>query len=210
MTIRGAWPNYGFQQIVDFGMDGSVDWDPSTGGLQAVGGIVRAEHATPVPTHRYTGRSRDTRRDWPNRPVGALKGIKIHADLVAKQSLVNEQQDFVPTPEGYTLGGRVSKLKSVKNNPFAWASKHTICSIRPTANTPACFATLETSPDAMCVSGLASFLIQNPVSTENNRKHFHESPHPSSALSACSDVEKAPMAKTDTTTTTMSSSPLSS
>ena len=31
--------------------------------------------------------------------------IKVHADLVAKQSLVDDRKDFVPSPEGYTLWG---------------------------------------------------------------------------------------------------------
>ena len=111
VTIRGAWPNYGFQQIdADFhGLDGSIELGPQAPvGMQVVGGIVRAEAretgdqliGTPADHMTLTAVGR-----LPT--MGAIQKteIKIKADLVAKQSLVDERQDFVPTPEGYTLWG---------------------------------------------------------------------------------------------------------
>ena len=75
-------------------------------GVQALGGIVRAQGrdtgdqliGTPADHMTLTAIGR-----LPT--MGAIQKteIKVKADLVAKQSLVNERQDFVPTPEGYTL-----------------------------------------------------------------------------------------------------------
>jgi iron complex outermembrane receptor protein len=111
VTIRGTWPTYGFQQINAnfYGMDGSIDLAPNAPvGLQALGGIVRAESretgdqliGTPADHLTLTAIGRPA-------PFGPLQKIEllVKADLVAKQSLVNPDHDFAPTPEGYTLWG---------------------------------------------------------------------------------------------------------
>jgi len=111
VTIRGTWPTYGFQQInADFyGMDGSIDLAPHAPvGLQALGGIVRAESRETG--DELIGTSADhltLAAVGRPAPIGPLRKIelKVRAELVAKQSRVNPKHDFAPTPDGYTLWG---------------------------------------------------------------------------------------------------------
>lgn len=123
VTIRGTWPTYGFQQINAnfYGMDGSIDLAPNAPvGLRALGGIVRAESretgdqliGTPADHLTLTAIGRPA-------SVGPLQKIEllVKADLVAKQSLVNPDHDFAPTPEGYTLWGAGIETEIGQKNP---------------------------------------------------------------------------------------------
>ncbi len=111
VTVRGTWPTYGFQQINAnfYGFDGSIEIGPNSPlSVQALGGVVRAQSretgdeliGTPADYLRLSTTIRPV-------DVGSIQNIEltVHTDLVAKQTRVNEDHDFVPTPDGYTLLG---------------------------------------------------------------------------------------------------------
>lgn len=124
VTIRGTWPTYGFQQIdADFyGFDGSIEIGPNAPlSVQALGGIVRAQSretgdqliGTPADYLKLSAAMRPS-------DVGSIRNIElsIHTDLVAKQTRVNEDHDFVPTPDGYTLWGASVEMELGQKRPI--------------------------------------------------------------------------------------------
>ena len=111
VTIRGAFPGWGFRPIDArfFGVDGSLSLGPDSPlGLTAIGGIVRAEeresgeHLIGTPgdylTLALVGRAPE---------VGPFLEVEaaIRVDLVAMQTRVDPELDFAPPPPGYSLVG---------------------------------------------------------------------------------------------------------
>ncbi len=111
VTIRGTWPRYTYQPIdaVVYGVDGALSVGPSAPvGLDAVGSLVRAQDrgtgahliGTPPDHLRLALVGRPP-------PAGPLREteVRVTADLIARQSRVDDSVDFAPAPPGYALLG---------------------------------------------------------------------------------------------------------
>ncbi len=111
VTIRGTYPSYEFRPIdaVFYGSDGTLNLGPRLPmGLTAQGGFVRASDqetgaelvGTPADYLLLTLIGRPP-------PMGPVHNISVQVstDLVASQSRVADNADFVPSPDGYALLG---------------------------------------------------------------------------------------------------------
>ncbi|MEC7946449.1 MAG: TonB-dependent receptor [Myxococcota bacterium] len=115
VTIRGTYPTYAYQSIdaTIYGFDGGVALLPDAlVGLDAGGGIVRAQHAgtgeqligTPADNVRLTASLRP-------RPRGRFQQnrFSLTSRLVAQQSRTDLDADFAPPPPGYVLLGAAAE-----------------------------------------------------------------------------------------------------
>jgi len=111
VTIRGTWPSWVFQPIdaVFTGVDGSVTLAPQAPiGLDVRGGIVRAENRSSG--DQLIGTPPDRLKiALIGRPpkLGPVRDLTLspNVELVASQSRVDPDDDFVPPPPGYALLG---------------------------------------------------------------------------------------------------------
>lgn len=111
VTIQGTWPRYAYQAVDawSYGVDGSLSVAPEAVlGLDARGALVRIQERDD-PTQLVGTPADNLHLAVVGRvpAMGALQelDIRVTADLVARQSRVDDAVDFAPAPDGYTLLG---------------------------------------------------------------------------------------------------------